>query len=103
MSLPLCRQKAHCQPNFRRDVVPDPAQSCGPYQPASGREKPPAVQSCGQHVRQDNHDTIAMIAIDASGSIAVGASSNGASHKVETSICTDAECAGSRFHTSPWC
>lgn len=26
--------KAHCQPNFRRDVVPDPAASCGPYSPA---------------------------------------------------------------------
>lgn len=75
-------QEAHCQPNFRRNAVPDPAQSCGPYQPASGRVKPPAAQSCSQHVQQDNHDTIAMIAIDANGSIAVGASSNGASHKV---------------------
>lgn len=31
---------------------------------------------------QQNHDTIAMVAIDASGTIAAGASSNGASHKV---------------------
>ena len=32
---------------------------------------------------RDNHDTIAMVAIDADGHIAAGASSNGASHKVQ--------------------
>jgi isoaspartyl peptidase/L-asparaginase-like protein (Ntn-hydrolase superfamily) len=34
-------------------------------------------------VGQNNHDTIAMIVIDAAGNIAAGASSNGASHKAK--------------------
>jgi N4-(beta-N-acetylglucosaminyl)-L-asparaginase len=77
-----CRQRSHCQPNFRRDVVPDPDTSCGPYRPAApGSRSAAAARACSQHVRRDNHDTIAMIAIDAAGNIAAGASSNGASHK----------------------
>lgn len=40
--------------------------------------KGPAAAQVDVH----NHDTIAMIAIDANGSIAAGASSNGANHKV---------------------
>ena len=27
---------AHCQPNYRRNVVPDPGKFCGPYEPDDG-------------------------------------------------------------------
>ena len=33
-------------------------------------------------VDESNHDTVAMVAVDEQGSVAAGASSNGASHKV---------------------
>jgi Asparaginase len=82
-----CRQQAHCQPNFRHNVVPDPAVSCGPYRPAPADSRAAlAAPACSsQHVRRDNHDTIAMIAVDAAGNIGAGASSNGASHKASSS------------------
>lgn len=73
------RRDGRCQPNYRMSVEPDPRQSCGPYRPQPPAD--PTRPSC-QHVTSHNHDTIAMIAIDRHGSIAAGASSNGASHKV---------------------
>lgn len=96
-----CRVDGRCQPNFRRHVSPDPAQSCGPYhtlprQPLPLQQRPeehqgqerPLVQRQGQQQQQPwpsqhgGHDTIAMVAVDAAGSVAAGASSNGAIHKV---------------------
>lgn len=85
-----CRRDAKCQPNFRSHVTPKASESCGPYQPADADN---ANESCTETVRHDstvspawvarhNHDTIAMVAIDSTGNIAAGASSNGASHKV---------------------
>ena len=41
-----------------------------------------AARSDRNKVDAHNHDTIAMVAIDASGAIAAGASSNGVNHKV---------------------
>ncbi|DBA97520.1 hypothetical protein WJX77_010669 [Trebouxia sp. C0004] len=83
-------KEARCQPNFRCHVSPKAAESCGPYKPnganqlyahsANGHEGHSSVSSTWPS-RQD-HDTIAMVAIDAKGNIAAGASSNGASHKV---------------------
>lgn len=75
-----------CQPNFRKNVIPDPTTSCGPYQPApkgirsklnfkdSDKTRPP--------VNKYQHDTIGMVTLSASGSIGAGASTNGATWKV---------------------
>ena len=79
-----CRTEGDCQPNFRRDVLPDPSKSCGPYHRA-GTEQATSPCTTAQTkptwTSQRNHDTIAMVAIDAHGNIAAGASSNGAAHK----------------------
>lgn len=101
------RRDARCQPNFRRRVTPDPTQSCGPFQPDSSSPSSPvrsggaASASAGSaaaeaHEQQRQgaqqqqqawpsehaHDTIALVAVAADGSVAAGASSNGATHKV---------------------
>lgn len=90
----LCAQwksQGSCQPNYRTNVTPDPSNHCGPYAPLS----PPRSNS-GSTARRDinyplvapavprprSHDTISMVAIHASGSMAAGTSTNGASHKV---------------------
>lgn len=90
----LCSQwKTHasCQPNYRVNVQPDPSSRCGPYTPLS-----PPPSDTGTAARHDtnyplvspaiprprSHDTISMVAIQASGSMAAGTSTNGASHKV---------------------
>ena len=88
-----CRKEAQCQPNFRCHVSPKASESCGPYKrnnadqlyahPANIHDVHGSVSSTWPS-RQD-HDTIAMVAIDAKGNIAAGASSNGASHKVSDS------------------
>ncbi len=82
----LCDEwnRRNCQANFRVNVVPDPTESCGPYAP---RPPPPAAHSpdavqAAEDVRSTSHDTISMIAIDASGAMAAGTSTNGASHKI---------------------
>ncbi|XP_068125145.1 N(4)-(beta-N-acetylglucosaminyl)-L-asparaginase [Hyperolius riggenbachi] len=71
----------HCQPNFRKNVAPDPDKSCGPYKPLKKLKnaKPLSPQ---KPVNVHNHDTIGMIAVDRTGSVATGTSTNGASHKV---------------------
>ncbi|KFM67216.1 putative N(4)-(beta-N-acetylglucosaminyl)-L-asparaginase, partial [Stegodyphus mimosarum] len=73
-----------CQPNFWRNVHPDPKASCGPYK-ASGRTNV-QLKSNTNHSQSkfsiNNHDTIGMIAIDKDGKIAGGTSSNGAKFKI---------------------
>lgn len=90
-AMTVCRKDAKCQPNFRQHVSPAASQSCGPYHPLdqdrdSGSMPVSPIQSQIPIHRswpsRDNHDTIAMVAIDMEGNIAAGASSNGASHKV---------------------
>ena len=94
-SAALCRQwraQASCQPNYRVNVEPDPSLRCGPYTPLS----PSHPSGTGSARRRDinlplvapaaprprSHDTISMVAIHASGTMAAGTSTNGASHKV---------------------
>jgi N4-(beta-N-acetylglucosaminyl)-L-asparaginase len=89
-----------CQPNYRVNVTPDATSGCGPYAPNSqdgiGIAARHAVNhglvsqspigpphSHGSHgSRPRSHDTISMVTIHASGSMASGTSTNGASHKV---------------------
>ncbi|XP_012811103.2 N(4)-(beta-N-acetylglucosaminyl)-L-asparaginase isoform X2 [Xenopus tropicalis] len=70
-----------CQPNYWKNVVPDASKSCGPYHPFKGvkNEKQSPLQ---QKINVHNHDTIGMIAIDKAGNVAVGTSTNGATHKI---------------------
>ena len=85
-----------CQPNYRENVAPDPRTHCGPYSPVppeAGRvarrlgpshQRSSAARGIGSTERggQRSHDTIAMVAINAAGSLAAGTSTNGANHKV---------------------
>ena len=141
----IYREKKDCQPNFRRNVIPNPEKSCGPYRLPGAPAAPPMrtlVPKSAQHaehaqygtlmpegsstagdiasvmqlghvgrhdgsrakhahagdprglsalprVDEHNHDTIAMVAVDERGSVAAGASSNGASHKVRPGFRVD--------------
>eukprot|EP01126_Amoeba_proteus_P053569 TRINITY_DN6530_c0_g1_i10.p1 TRINITY_DN6530_c0_g1~~TRINITY_DN6530_c0_g1_i10.p1 ORF type:complete len:235 (-),score=55.54 TRINITY_DN6530_c0_g1_i10:174-878(-) len=71
----------NCQPNFWTNVLPNSSQSCGPYKP---RDSELELSLEGEHfwVGRKSHDTIAMIVIDGNGSMAVGTSTNGATHKI---------------------
>ncbi|KAI0839946.1 asparaginase-domain-containing protein [Hypoxylon sp. FL0890] len=73
----------NCQPNYRINVSPDPAASCGPYVPVAlnSSEAGYAERLVGRG-RPEGHDTISMIALHASGTMAAGTSTNGASHKI---------------------
>lgn len=70
-----------CQPNFWRNVSPDPLGSCGPYKVKRSISKEESVRNSNA-IDSHNHDTIGMIAIDANGLIAAGTSTNGARHKI---------------------
>ncbi|KAI0120919.1 asparaginase-domain-containing protein [Hypoxylon sp. NC0597] len=71
---------ANCQPNYRINVSPDPATSCGPYEPVAPNSSEAGL--AGRGMRPVGHDTISMIALHASGTMAAGTSTNGASRKV---------------------
>ncbi|XP_054846222.1 N(4)-(beta-N-acetylglucosaminyl)-L-asparaginase [Eublepharis macularius] len=71
-----------CQPNFRKNVTPDAAKSCGPYKPNEDfRREEQNVLEKTVHIH--SHDTIGMIVIGQNGSIAAGTSTNGAVHKIQ--------------------
>ncbi|KAK8138311.1 hypothetical protein PG984_001691 [Apiospora sp. TS-2023a] len=89
------RERDRCQPNYRRDVTPDPRTACGPYAPVSAGEVKSGLQrdyeeddeanlaTADEKKRyQASHDTISMIALDTAGGMAAGTSTNGAAHKV---------------------
>ncbi|KAH8898225.1 hypothetical protein GQ53DRAFT_742332 [Thozetella sp. PMI_491] len=80
----LCEEwkRGNCQTNFRVNVSPDPAKSCGPYSPLPPVVHLPGVPAIAEAVQRTSHDTISLIAIDASGAMAAGTSTNGASHKI---------------------
>uniref|UniRef100_A0A3B4T7F9 N(4)-(Beta-N-acetylglucosaminyl)-L-asparaginase n=1 Tax=Seriola dumerili TaxID=41447 RepID=A0A3B4T7F9_SERDU len=47
--------KGNCQPNYRKNVFPDPSMSCGPYKPrATLKQK----KRMAQHANARSHDTI---------------------------------------------
>ncbi|XP_015600131.1 N(4)-(Beta-N-acetylglucosaminyl)-L-asparaginase [Cephus cinctus] len=68
-----------CQPNFRKNVEPDPTKSCGPYHPITDSKQ---IKDERTIASEDNHDTIGIIAIDNNGHIAAGTSTNGAKNKI---------------------
>ncbi|XP_008557128.1 N(4)-(Beta-N-acetylglucosaminyl)-L-asparaginase [Microplitis demolitor] len=72
--------KNNCQPNFWKNVNPDPSTSCGPYNPV----KKSITSRIDLELTdiEDNHDTIGIIAMDSNGNIAAGTSTNGANHKI---------------------
>ncbi|KAJ1525930.1 hypothetical protein ONE63_009118 [Megalurothrips usitatus] len=74
-------EKNKCQPNFWRNVSPDPTKHCGPYKAMDNINKEDALRSSNE-IDSQNHDTIGMIAIDSKGLIAAGTSTNGARHKI---------------------
>ncbi|XP_008324829.1 N(4)-(beta-N-acetylglucosaminyl)-L-asparaginase [Cynoglossus semilaevis] len=68
----------NCQPNYRKNVFPDPSKFCGPYKPTAVVNEKRRAQSTDIL----SHDTIGMIAIDQHGHVAAGTSTNGMTHKV---------------------
>ncbi len=89
-------QSENCQPNMRKNVLPDATKHCGPYKPNTATPQqltpreaasasPRSLSSRDRSragVDESNHDTIAMITIDVHGNMAAGTSTNGLSHKV---------------------
>ena len=73
-------QQDNCQPNFWRNMNPNPRQSCGPYQPVD--EPNLSNRNFNHHRDSKDHDTIGMVAIDKTGRMAVGTSTNGLIHKL---------------------
>ncbi|XP_077387320.1 N(4)-(beta-N-acetylglucosaminyl)-L-asparaginase [Festucalex cinctus] len=69
--------KGNCQPNYRKNVFPNPSKSCPPYKPqvklGPKKHSPTKIHS---------HDTIGVIAFDQCGHVAAGTSTNGLTHKV---------------------
>ncbi|VDO15187.1 unnamed protein product [Brugia timori] len=83
--------KHNCQPNYRKNVSPDPTKSCGPYKPTNDKDKlaysdvaitdlPEKFSHKNAYHR--NHDTIGMIVVDFENNISSGTSTNGANHKI---------------------
>ncbi|PBC30116.1 N(4)-(Beta-N-acetylglucosaminyl)-L-asparaginase-like [Apis cerana] len=69
-----------CQPNFWKNVNPDPTKSCGPYRSKDFMDN--NLEEHLSYVTEENHDTIGVIAIDSNGHIAAGTSTNGARNKI---------------------
>ncbi|KAK3200956.1 hypothetical protein GRF29_213g512849 [Pseudopithomyces chartarum] len=76
-------REANCQPNYRINVFPDAKTSCGPYTGVSLNSSSPGYKrAINPESTQASHDTISMITIHASGIMAAGTSTNGATWKV---------------------
>ncbi|KAH7703063.1 Protein R04B3.2 [Aphelenchoides avenae] len=73
-----------CQPNFWKNVEPNPREACGPYKPLS--PAPTYAFHAGNEVNNDisssNHDTIGIVVIDGDANVSAGTSTNGARNKV---------------------
>ncbi|XP_060782758.1 N(4)-(beta-N-acetylglucosaminyl)-L-asparaginase isoform X2 [Neoarius graeffei] len=67
-----------CQPNYRKNVFPDPSTSCRPYKPRAD-VRPMQKRDL---INPRSHDTIGMIVIGQNGQVVVATSTNGASYKV---------------------
>ncbi|CAH1635051.1 unnamed protein product [Spodoptera littoralis] len=74
------RFQKQCQPNFRKNVKPDPRKHCGPYH--KKRNFIDYIHPEVFVVDRYNHDTIGMVAVDSEGDVAAGTSTNGAKFKI---------------------
>lgn len=72
--------KNNCQPNFWKNVEPDPKTSCGPYTPLQSLSIF-SIKDLSK-ASESNHDTIGMVSIDKHGRIASGTSTNGLRNKI---------------------
>lgn len=86
---------AKCQPNYYKNIK-EAEYECGPYPPVYNHKsyKAPSKSLQESRASEDNHDTIGMVAMDASGSMACGTTTNGANHKVAGRV-GDSPIAGS--------
>jgi N4-(beta-N-acetylglucosaminyl)-L-asparaginase len=93
LTLQNWRDSQDCQPNYRINVSPDPRTSCGPYTPlpinyttfpSTLLSTPSASMIIHDSIQSSlySHDTISLIALTTSGTMAAGTSTNGAGHKV---------------------
>ncbi|CAF1094584.1 unnamed protein product [Didymodactylos carnosus] len=69
-----------CQPNFRRNVSPDPSKSCGPYTPDKFGTTSFDIETKKRPIKE--HDTIGMIALDSNGNLAAATSTNGLQFRI---------------------
>ncbi|XP_010382370.1 N(4)-(beta-N-acetylglucosaminyl)-L-asparaginase isoform X2 [Rhinopithecus roxellana] len=65
----------NCQPNYWRNVIPDPSKYCGPYKPLGVLKQDIPIHKETEDNR--GHDTIGMVVIHKTGRIAAGTSTNG--------------------------
>ncbi|XP_062404992.1 N(4)-(beta-N-acetylglucosaminyl)-L-asparaginase [Sardina pilchardus] len=70
----------NCQPNFRKNVSPDPRSSCGPYKPSVEEMRRAEQNRTALDIH--SHDTIGMVVVGPNRNVAAGTSTNGARHKV---------------------
>uniref|UniRef100_A0A158R4N6 N(4)-(beta-N-acetylglucosaminyl)-L-asparaginase n=1 Tax=Syphacia muris TaxID=451379 RepID=A0A158R4N6_9BILA len=74
--------QSHCQPNFRRNVVPDPKYNCGPYKPLKIEGVVSNKQEKYNKLKSNGHDTMGIIVMDTNSDITIGTTTNGANHKI---------------------
>ncbi|KAG5897020.1 hypothetical protein JTB14_021743 [Gonioctena quinquepunctata] len=72
----------NCQPNFWKNVQPDPKTSCGPYRPSYDNTDNEIPEYYHSKYNSRNHDTIGMIVVAGNGHIVAGTSTNGAKFKI---------------------
>ncbi|XP_054721661.1 N(4)-(Beta-N-acetylglucosaminyl)-L-asparaginase-like isoform X2 [Uloborus diversus] len=74
-------KEGNCQPNYWKNVMPDPKHFCGPYKRCNTSQ---SLSDNNVKIKygEYNHDTVGMIVIDKNKKIAAGTSSNGAIHKI---------------------
>lgn len=71
-------REENCQPNYYKNVSPDPKKSCGPFTPVDD----PKQQRRRSLASEKNHDTIGMVAFDGNGKTAAGTTTNGMIYKI---------------------
>ena len=72
-------KKNNCQPNFWKNVYPDPKKHCGPYEPT---DFPESSAKSIVEFDENNHDTVGMVILDGKQNFVVGTSTNGATFKI---------------------
>ncbi|CAB3400511.1 unnamed protein product [Caenorhabditis bovis] len=86
----------NCQPNFWRNVSPDPTTSCGPY---TANKHSQLRFTHSFEVTKNNHDTIGMVVVDENRKVCAGTSSNGAAFKIPGRV-GDSPIAGAGAYAS---